>query len=761
MAFFNFNPLQTVMPSAAPTPGQSQRASPEAFGADIGRAMQGAGEALSQAGDVASRHALAFQELNNETYAKQADTALQTKLRNMGYGDPADTSKPGYFALAGQAAFDGSKPTMEAADKAFDEVSDSLPNDAARRMFYASGKSRVASFSESVASHAAQGRKEWMIGTSQARQASAIDSAADYYNDPTKINLNIALAKQEALDQGEIQGWSPEQVTAAQRDVASKAHVAVIDRMMTDNPLAAQKYYQDHIDDISGQSHAVVEKALKSAVTPVLTRQGADMIMNGAPMPNPRVVDEAMKGPLPEAVAMAESGNKDTALDGSIITSPKGAQGKMQVMPDTQRSPGFGIEPAKDDSAEEKNRVGRDYLSAMLSRYGNQSVALAAYNWGPAKVDAVLQRMGAAPGQSGQIDEAAFAAKLPPETQAYVQRVNDAAPQTPPSPPTSTDVRANLGAWMSKAREVAPLMFPNNPAAQDQMVSNIEAKSSEIVRGQNYADHDARNTLMSLAMGLTKTVTGDYTQLPATQRPSSLDALLTTPAAKSAWATMEPDQQAGILGIIKQNAAGTNPPMTDAAMSKFYELKGQAANDPEAFMSAKLSDPSITDLLPHEQTLELINLQTSLMTKQNRDAIKGMNLSHALTTAKPMLLASGIAPPSKPGEKAAVYDQFVGRLSTQIDAFAAANNRQPKDDEIRKMTGTLLAQGTEKNSGWIWDKSVHLFQTDPAKFAAKVPDEEMPQIKAAFAARYHRLPSPGEVQDIYTAHILRTGGAGR
>ncbi len=222
---------------------------------------------------------------------------------------------------------------------------------------------------------------------------------------------------------------------------------------------------------------------------------------------------------------------------------------------------------------------------------------------------------------------------------------------------------------------------------------------------------------------------------------------------------MEPEQQEGILNLVKQNAKGENPPLTDAALGKYYELKGQAANDPEAFVNTKLTAAGIIDALPHEQTMELMNLQASLMTKQNRDAVKGMNLAHALSTAKPMLLAFGIAIPSKPGEKAAVYDQFVGRLSSQIEQYAKANPTKPMptDDELRKITGTLLTQGTEKGSGWIWDKSVHLFQTDPSKFAAKVPDEEVQKIKDEYAARYNKQPSAREVQDIYTAHILRTG----
>lgn len=81
---------------------------------------------------------------------------------------------------------------------------------------------------------------------------------------------------------------------------------------------------------------------------------------------------------LDKAVAYVESGFNPEAV------SPKGARGIMQVMSATAKNPGYGIEPAKDDSLEELERVGKEYLGAMLKRFDNNlSDALVAYNWGP------------------------------------------------------------------------------------------------------------------------------------------------------------------------------------------------------------------------------------------------------------------------------------------------------------------------------------------------------------------------------------------
>jgi hypothetical protein len=67
--------------------------------------------------------------------------------------------------------------------------------------------------------------------------------------------------------------------------------------------------------------------------------------------------------------------------------SPKGAEGKMQVMPKTQVSPGFGVRPVRNNSLAEKERVGHDYLDALVAHYKDVEHALMAYNWGPKNVD--------------------------------------------------------------------------------------------------------------------------------------------------------------------------------------------------------------------------------------------------------------------------------------------------------------------------------------------------------------------------------------
>lgn len=98
---------------------------------------------------------------------------------------------------------------------------------------------------------------------------------------------------------------------------------------------------------------------------------------------------------LVKAVIAAES-----AFDPGAV-SPRGAQGLMQLMPETARDLGVSRPFAVEDNVD----GGVRYLRRMLDRYGATDHALAAYNAGPGAVDA----------HGG----------IPPyrETQQYIQRV--------------------------------------------------------------------------------------------------------------------------------------------------------------------------------------------------------------------------------------------------------------------------------------------------------------------------------------------------
>ena len=118
-----------------------------------------------------------------------------------------------------------------------------------------------------------------------------------------------------------------------------------------------------------------------------------------------------------KVIAGIESGNRNFDKNGNPVLSPKGAKFAMQVMPKTNKDPAYGVVPAKDDSPEESNRVGRDYFDAMMKRYdGDTQKASAAYNAGPGRLDRILTK--------AEKNGKDWRNLLPRETRNYLKKFN-------------------------------------------------------------------------------------------------------------------------------------------------------------------------------------------------------------------------------------------------------------------------------------------------------------------------------------------------
>ena len=110
--------------------------------------------------------------------------------------------------------------------------------------------------------------------------------------------------------------------------------------------------------------------------------------------PNPNDEGYASKefltgDPFIDNIIRIESSGRD------VVNSTTGATGPMQVLPSTLQDPGYNIEPAKNDSVEEKIRVGEEYFYAMVDKYnGDILLGTLAYNLGPGNVDTWLNSGG-------------------------------------------------------------------------------------------------------------------------------------------------------------------------------------------------------------------------------------------------------------------------------------------------------------------------------------------------------------------------------
>jgi len=117
---------------------------------------------------------------------------------------------------------------------------------------------------------------------------------------------------------------------------------------------------------------------------------------------------------LVKAVIAAESAFNPNAV------SPKGAGGLMQIMPATAKDLGLTKEQRFDPK---KNvEAGSRYLKQLENQFGDEKIALAAYNWGMGRVSNAIKKVKAE-GEDVTWDNIKATVKVPEETRTYVDRV--------------------------------------------------------------------------------------------------------------------------------------------------------------------------------------------------------------------------------------------------------------------------------------------------------------------------------------------------
>ncbi|HEX8413181.1 MAG TPA: transglycosylase SLT domain-containing protein, partial [Sphingomicrobium sp.] len=384
----------------------------------VGRGMQEIGGATVQFAQVKDQQ----ERLYDDAAAKQGWNAYAEGSRSLlRMGDGAFYTQEGFNA--GNAL----KPTEQALTKLRDDVRGTLKTERQRQMYDQAIGERYGVDVAGIHEYAGKQFKVEQNRQSEGVKINSANDALDHVDDPVMFGEYVATGVKAIDAQATAQGWAPETAKAAKANYVSSIHLRVADQRQTSDPVAASAYAHEHRDEMTFDDRAKLERSLREPLTERAAVAILDAYPGAAAGVTPATPQPVPGGGTPMArmvaiTAHSESGNRDF-VNGGVITSPAGARGRMQVMPGTQRDPGFGVRPARDGSMEELARVGRDYLAAMTKRYpGDPAKAWAAYNAGPGNAEkgtglAGGMKRAAAAGQPGN-----WLAYMPKETQDYVRK---------------------------------------------------------------------------------------------------------------------------------------------------------------------------------------------------------------------------------------------------------------------------------------------------------------------------------------------------
>ena len=456
------------------------------------------GQALMSAADVEGRIALDVQDQINTTAVEQAVNQLQEARLKLTYDKESGyTTQTGYAALKRDDGKSLSQAYGEQLDAQRDLIAGSLGNDAQRRAFMSrAGQMRV-EFDGQTSRWTSDQAKSWTASVNKATIETSMQTAVVSYNDPTQLAPAISRMDAAVATTGLAAGLSAAEIEVQQGVQRSQFHAtAIAAALQNGNIPYADAYYKQY-------GKQIVDPDTRLRVVGLLTKEvdnaQALAAANDALTSGAKFETGEFDRFLNNLVSAGERSAGDFKPDGSPLVSPAGAKYKMQVMPETARKPGFGIEPAKNDSPAEYNRVGRQLAYALIQQYdGDYLKASAAYNAGQKWVDEAVAR--AAKAQPGTLEASwrwqlandGRSLKSRQETDAYIVRMNGAMRSGLGTNPLPT--KEELYAKLDQDPRLA-----NNPtrlaAARAQVDRGFEARKQAWESAKDQSNADAMREL--------------------------------------------------------------------------------------------------------------------------------------------------------------------------------------------------------------------------------------------------------------------------
>ena len=719
---------------------QSRTGMEEAPGAYLSQA----GNEIQQAGEIVRRANLQQDQLMAQDAANRLN-----EWRNHLEFDPGSGFKNAQGSAAVGQQF--RKDQQQRFSDAMQGINDSLENDQQKKFFQQHAQVLGLQYQSALLQHQSQQTENFNRETAdsgvklQLRDMGA--RPLDELNFQTGLSAINGIIDQE----GARRHLPPKQIEELKGQYRDAAYTTRILSVLDNDPYLAGKMLDMHIGELGPASQVHLKDQVVKGVKLVQQRDLAQGIVSGRKLLDPQDLYPAIqnKPPLANVVKSLESGGRRYDDNGNLLTSQKGAQGEMQVMPATAKNPGYGVRPAKDDSPEELARVGGDYLGAMTARYQDPALILAAYNAGPGAVDKWIQQYGDP--RAGQIRSSDWAAKIPfKETKDYVANglkkinVDASSPGAPASTPTANELKTRLPAMIDEARQAAQRMYPNDPVFADSVAARTQAYANTIIAQQETQQAAARDMLTRGLVG---------TKPDGSDRPQNIDELLAPPRMKDAWNQATPETQLAIQGRFAKGEKGWTPD----GIRRYDYLHGLSVADPEKFLATDFTREF--GHMPDAKVVDLINLRDTINRKDAAQQSKDLNFQRAKSwiddILKPVRLGRSAKPNSSQAKESVV---FYGQLEQLMEQYHndPKNNRWPDQQTTRQMAASLLANVKVPGTifGGAWPNEEPLYKAKEKGETPVIPEELRTKMtKALTKANRGVRPTEEQIQANYELYL--------
>jgi hypothetical protein len=237
-----------------------------------------------------------------------------------------------------------------------------------------------------IASHVTQQHQKYAESSLTAAIATAQQALSTNYNDPEEFKKNLTYIDGYTQELGRITHGSAElgkvQAMGHVSDAIQGAALAALQHGDYATAQMITKRYGQHL--------------LPNDLTNLQAKIGDSYAANLSQSDPQTLFDMTKSEPIEHAIRTQESGGRDFGEDGKPLVSSDGkSMFAMQVTHDTANNPGFGIAPAKEQTPEEYNRIGRELIGKYRDKYQGDPVKIAAaYNAGASAVDEAIAQGG-------------------------------------------------------------------------------------------------------------------------------------------------------------------------------------------------------------------------------------------------------------------------------------------------------------------------------------------------------------------------------